>query len=1528
MGLLVWRDPTGETVKRHLLTAPAEISLDAVRGVLTVSPGASFDRFKIELDMLELQHQPRLEGAGLDDLMEELDVQAWDRAKVGEILRVIANKASPDAQVDEGSFEPPERADETFRVFYAPALVLRERRPTAYEELITRLHEGTEDGPFSLMPAWERFISEGEPSGGGAGTTPEDPEANSGLGDSRLYFPLPTNEEQRRIAERLRVRPYVLVKGPPGTGKSHTIANLICHLLASGERVLVTAHAPKALAVLRDLLPSEIRNLCVTAFGSTHDDQRLLEDSVRGILSRKNEWRASKSAQEQIAALEGELRQLEDRVAQVERDLRETREAETRSHVLYGGHEGTAAQIARAVEAKEEAYAWFPEVPKDASRCPLDSDQIILLAEIHTELTEEKLTALDLDIGGLSLPSPEEFERALTELRGAEQSAEAACRGIDPDQLDALQPIGDDELATAEAFLTTIEEHAARTGRVLGELTADILGDLLVGQQERWSRLAQDTTRLVGSLRDAKERVGDIRVEISAEVPHQRLLTDARRRLEHFQKGGRRGIGFLVPRVVRETRYVEELCRIDGQTPKQLQQLERLLAFLELEETVRDFQQIWPAPIHLARPDPRHAVARIEGLVEELPRLLELFQNQPANALALVPVSKRADLAQTTERAKWLALIRAEMARRRVDRVRQPLESWRASLRQIIASGNAHPSLQAMVEAIGERNAETWMTAWDTRERLKEEKARFLRYQEMIGQIAGACPGLGALLRANQGRPEWKDRILHLDDAWAWAAAKAWLRKVSDPEGYERLIEERHRLQRRIEKKLEELAALKAWKAFFERLDDRTEQSLTAWTKAVSRIGKGTGKYAYRHRRTARQYLMKCIPKIPAWIMPLHKLWDTTDSTPAVFDTVIVDEASQAGIEALVLLLLAKRIIVVGDDEQNSPEAVGVREDDIARLARDHLQQFGFRDEFRPDTSLYDHAERAFGNAISLREHFRCVPEIIRFSNDLCYTDAPLIPLRQPPPNRLLPLKPQFVSAGACEGEGERIINRAEAEAIVTTIQECLNDKDYEGKTMGVIVLQGHAQAELIEKKLADVLEPKVREERKLRCGVPATFQGDQRDIIFLSLVVAPNHDFRALTRLPDRRRFNVAMSRARDQVWLFHSVQLHDLSREDLRWRLLNFFYSPDQVALKTLYEELDRLEREAKRRYRQHGEQPDPYESWFEVDVALELLRRRYRVRPQVEVAGYRIDLVVEGLQKRLAVECDGEAWHGPERYDQDMARQRQLERAGWAFVRIRESEFYADRERAVRRIVEACEQRGIRPVGEQEHESPKGAEAILTTAEARPVEKVEHDRRPEADEEVLETGEDDLRPNPSTNSSGEPGFPDPRDASPADVRAALRRVIEREGPLTKLLLFRLYVEGCPTLHRAGRTVRSILNRTLNSMEKAVEIVVEDELGDKSPASQVLRLAGTPRVRERPAGVRDLLEIPPSEIASVLRRITQGKHETALDDEEAMRSLLAHFGCGRLTQCRRNYLKKVLRICRTSQPATSPPPPPLCNQ
>lgn len=296
------------------------------------------------------------------------------------------------------------------------------------------------------------------------------------------------------------------------------------------------------------------------------------------------------------------------------------------------------------------------------------------------------------------------------------------------------------------------------------------------------------------------------------------------------------------------------------------------------------------------------------------------------------------------------------------------------------------------------------------------------------------------------------------------------------------------------------------------------------------------------------------------------------------------------------------------------------------------------------------------------------MPEIIRFSNDLCYPDTPLIPLRQYGPDRLIPLQRILVSGGYREGSDNRTINRPEADAIVEKIAELCADKRYADRTMGVVVLQGEAQAGLIEGQLLERLGAEEMERRRLVCGNPYSFQGDERDIMFLSLVAASNQRIGPLTRAADERRFNVATSRARDQMYLFHSVTRDDLSVSCLRRRLLEFFEGTKPQKIAGINRE--ELERGALQDNRRVVKPPMPFESWFEVDVALEIGRRGFNVIPQYEIAGKRIDLVTEGGQARLAVECDGDEWHGLDRYEEDIQRQRQLERCGWEFFRVRES------------------------------------------------------------------------------------------------------------------------------------------------------------------------------------------------------------------------------------------------------------------
>jgi hypothetical protein len=233
-------------------------------------------------------------------------------------------------------------------------------------------------------------------------------------------------------------------------------------------------------------------------------------------------------------------------------------------------------------------------------------------------------------------------------------------------------------------------------------------------------------------------------------------------------------------------------------------------------------------------------------------------------------------------------------------------------------------------------------------------------------------------------------------------------------------------------------------------------------------------------------------------------------------------------------------------------------------------------------------------------------------------------------------------------------------------------------------------------------------------------------------------------------------------------------------------------------------------------------------------------------------------------------------------------------------------------VNAVVEACEELGIRPVDfvdEPQRESPRAPAPDRGRSMG-----VLAETRVDTEDPEQSTAEADVSPSiagPFSGYSEDSGFPDPREASPANVRDILRQIIERDGPLTRTSVYRLYVEGCPDLQRVGKIVRQALNRALGAMLRAGEIVQEDELRDGSPEGQVIRIAGTPAVNVRPAGRRDLIEIPPSELIAVLARKTRSTGPAA-NDEALFRILLDEYGFQRLTRQRREYLSKVIRLFR----------------
>jgi very-short-patch-repair endonuclease len=226
-------------------------------------------------------------------------------------------------------------------------------------------------------------------------------------------------------------------------------------------------------------------------------------------------------------------------------------------------------------------------------------------------------------------------------------------------------------------------------------------------------------------------------------------------------------------------------------------------------------------------------------------------------------------------------------------------------------------------------------------------------------------------------------------------------------------------------------------------------------------------------------------------------------------------------------------------------------------------------------------------------------------------------------------------------------------------------------------------QARIIDDLITQSIDLPARERHQIRVGKPAGFQGDERDVVLLSMVA--EHPAKILTHPNDQRRFNVAASRARDQMWLFTSVKPEWLKRDDLRTSLIGYMQSqPAGLGYPHAGDLAD------VRPDRKHA----AFDSLFEQQVYLRIRDRGYAVVPQVPVGAKRIDLVVYGAASRLAVECDGDYFHDAEQMHDDLLRERELVRVGWQFWRIRHSVFAEDPEAALAPLWVELAARGIEP------------------------------------------------------------------------------------------------------------------------------------------------------------------------------------------------------------------------------------------
>ena len=399
------------------------------------------------------------------------------------------------------------------------------------------------------------------------------------------------------------------------------------------------------------------------------------------------------------------------------------------------------------------------------------------------------------------------------------------------------------------------------------------------------------------------------------------------------------------------------------------------------------------------------------------------------------------------------------------------------------------------------------------------------------------------------------------------------------------------------------------------------------------------------------------------------------------FDVVIFDEASQLTVwDAVGAIARGRQTIVAGDPKQMPPTNFFARADDDADGDIDYDGDM---------ESILDELQSSGIPEQTLNLHYRSKREsLIAFSNAHYYENR-LITFPAPvhPDNGVRLVRPEGFYA-----RGKARHNEGEAKAIVAEVVRRLTSSNpaVRDATIGVVTFNSEQQSlieDLLDKARGsnpeiewafaeDALEPVFVKNLE-------TVQGDERDVILFSITYGPDQaghvtmNFGPLNRDGGERRLNVAMTRARSEMVVFSTLHPDkiDLSRTRAEAvKHLKHFLEFAERGPSTLGAGI-------------HGSMGD-FESPFETAVARALRDKGWVLHPQIGVSAFRIDIGIvhpdEPGVYLAGVECDGAMYHSSSyARERDKIRQAVLESLGWTLFRVWSTDWWINRQDALEKL-----------------------------------------------------------------------------------------------------------------------------------------------------------------------------------------------------------------------------------------------------
>ena len=454
-------------------------------------------------------------------------------------------------------------------------------------------------------------------------------------------------------------------------------------------------------------------------------------------------------------------------------------------------------------------------------------------------------------------------------------------------------------------------------------------------------------------------------------------------------------------------------------------------------------------------------------------------------------------------------------------------------------------------------------------------------------------------------------------------------------------------------------------------------------------------------RKLLEQYEHILFDIAPCWLASPEMVSNIFPLEQNMFDLVIVDEASQLAAErSLPFLYRGERLVIAGDEMQLKPH-------DLFKIKEDENEE---EDDTMDIESLLLLAKRRHSTHM-LQWHYRSEwQELIDFSNHAFYHGA----LKISPNSHIKPKESPIQWIDCIGGIWEDRSNIAEASKVIDTLYNILQDyKDKENPTIGIITFNDKQRNLILdeidirckkdpafEDLYNDIANPiSGKKDDEIFVRNIENVQGDERDIIIFSVGYAKDPkgtlrlNFGTLSRDGGENRLNVAITRASKKIIVVCSIDPRDMKVEGTKnagpKRLKDFLEyakaannnesEKKQQILDSLGSGMNRTQQQTKQ-----------FDSVFEELVHDKLEDIGYTVVTQVGQSGYRIDLGIvdprDSSKFILGVECDGAMFHtGKSVRERDVMRQKFLERRGWKIDRIWSRSWWRNPDREIQRIKE---------------------------------------------------------------------------------------------------------------------------------------------------------------------------------------------------------------------------------------------------